>query len=301
MLFRVILWWTAAVVSCQNSQILASVKTNGSYCPSDELRMARRNRLQSEAESLLLRELPLLNCPCGGAGEWRRIAHLNMSDPNQQCPSDWSLITAPVRACGGGENYSCVSAEFSSPMNLSYSRVCGRLHAYKMGAPDAFWSILNSNCTDLECQYISNCTDLECPYMDGVSLTHGAAGLRQHIWSFAAGLNENDTYYFCEDCVCPCSNLDTTWQDQITTFIGNNYFCDTGNPGPGNINPTVYVDDPLWDGAGCAPDSTCCQFNTPPWFCATLPQPTTESIEVRICKDGRDEDILVSYFDIHVK
>ena len=37
---------------------------------------------------------------CGGPGLWRRIAHLDMSDPDQQCPSNWRLITTPVRACG---------------------------------------------------------------------------------------------------------------------------------------------------------------------------------------------------------
>ena len=26
---------------------------------------------------------------------------------------------------------------------------------------------------------------------------------------------------------------------------------------------TYYSDDPLWDGAGCWIDSTCCQFNNP--------------------------------------
>ncbi len=38
-------------------------------------------------------------CSCGGPG-WTRVAYLNLSDTNQQCPSNWTLTTYPVRACG---------------------------------------------------------------------------------------------------------------------------------------------------------------------------------------------------------
>ena len=30
-------------------------------------------------------------------------------------------------------------------------------------------------------------------YVDGVSLTYGGAGSRQHIWTFAAGITESQT------------------------------------------------------------------------------------------------------------
>ena len=32
----------------------------------------------------------------------------------------------------------------------------------------------------------------------------------------------------------------------------------------------VFMDDPLWDGEGCGGSSTCCSFNTPPYFCQHL-------------------------------
>ena len=38
------------------------------------------------------------------------------------------------------------------------------------------------------------------PYIDGVSLTHGAAGSRQHIWSFAAARYETGA---STSTVCP--------------------------------------------------------------------------------------------------
>ena len=46
-------------------------------------------------------------------------------------------------------------------------------------------------------------------YVDGLSLTHGASGSRQHIWKFASGLfagNRNNAY---RDYRCPCDNGNT--------------------------------------------------------------------------------------------
>ena len=37
---------------------------------------------------------------------------------------------------------------------------------------------------------------------DGVSLTHGAAGSRQHIWSFVAALYEEETRFPHLCCAC---------------------------------------------------------------------------------------------------
>ena len=110
-------------------------------------------------------------CPCGdGSGEWTRIAYF---DTNQQCPLNWNLITTPVRGCGRSSTVfpSCNSAIFPV-YGQSYSRVCGRVIAYQRGSPDAFSHSIRTN------------PGLEGAYMDGVSITHGAAGSQQHIWSF---------------------------------------------------------------------------------------------------------------------
>ena len=47
------------------------------------------------------------------------------------------------------------------------------------------------------------------------------------------------------------TNTNFNWPYQIPSYIENNYFCDTGNPGPGWSGPAIYPDDPLWDGEGC--------------------------------------------------
>ena len=108
---------------------------------------------------------------------------------------------------------------------------------------------------------------MEGQYIDGVSLTHGAAGSRQHIWSFAAAVQESAPNLLA---VCPCINSNIYWPHQVPSFIGNNYFCATGNPGPRWRPIIVYADDPLWDGEGCGPTNACCELNNPPWFCTEL-------------------------------
>ena len=225
-------------------------------------------------------------CPCGGAGEWHRIAHLDMNDPNQQCPPNWNLITtSTVRACGGA-GQTCVSAIFPSN-GMSYSHVCGRIIAYQKGSTDAFGPTVR----------VTERPTLDQNYFDGVSLTHGPAGSRQHIWSFVSAVIE-----FHEDgkveSVCPCTSH-LNWPHQTPSFVGNNYFCETGNQGQISQSMRIYSDDPLWDGEGCGGTSTCCEFNTPPLFCTALPQATTDDLEARICLDTKFENVLVSLIDIY--
>ena len=109
-------------------------------CP---LSVQGRKNIQSAINSTLEESvIPLLelrsSCPCGDAGEWRKIAHLDMSDPNQQCPPNWRLIETPKRTCGRPTGSSgCDSAVFPSN-GVSYSRVCGRVIGYQRGSPSAF-------------------------------------------------------------------------------------------------------------------------------------------------------------------
>ena len=265
-------------------------------CPSAESINVKTNAMLQEIRNIIQNVVnpELANrrrCPCGGPGRWTKIASLNMSDPSQDCPSNWRLITSPVRACGRSLRArvpGCDSAIFPSN-GRSYSHVCGRVIAFHSGTPNAFNRSINEN------------PGLEGAYIDGVSLTHGAAGSRQHVWSFPASIYETDPSYVTE-WNCPCTNTNVTWPHQVPLFVGNNYFCDTGNPGPGFRTNIIYSNDPLWDGEGCGPTNACCQFNSPPWFCTKLPQPTSDDIELRICADQNtgNEDVLVNLIDISI-
>ena len=193
------------------------------------------------------------SCGCGGRG-WKRAAYLNMSDPTHTCPPAWELITTPRRSCARPSNASgltCYSAVFPT-QGIQYSQVCGRIIGYQVGEPGAF--IATESAT------INN------RYVDGVSLTYGNP--RQHIWTFANALDE---YPWLYNHKCPCTNINEQRPISIPPFVGNDYFCETGVP-PGQQRDAAavfYINDPLWDGQGCGPTSTCCTFNNPPWLIKT--------------------------------
>ena len=123
----------------------------------------------------------------------------------------------------------CSSATL--PSIVEYTKVCGRIQGYQVGTTDAF-------------NYVYD-------YVDGVTLTYGNP--RQHIWTFAAGLDEITR----GSSSCPC----VATQGQLPpAFVGNNYFCDTGASGRHQAG-FFYGDDPLWDGAGCGSGNECCWDN----------------------------------------
>ena len=134
-------------------------------------------------------------------------------------------------------------------------------------------------------------------YVDGVSLTHGRP--RQHIWTFAAAQDETTTNPHTK---CPCTNINiASSATPPPAFVGNDYFCDTGSSSA--YTNKFYSGDPLWDGAGCGPQSTCCSFNNPPWFYKQLPQPATDDMEMRVCRstNSSNEDISIEMFDIYIQ
>ena len=287
-----ILLMTGSVKSNSLPAILSALERTSGACPS-EVSSAQGN--YSEEIERILRDtvIPVLKgrppCACGGAGEWTSMAYLDMSDLDQHCPPNWNLVntTSGTRGCGRASG-GCNSAFFPSNGH-SYSRVCGRVNAYQQGTPSAFAPAISG-------------IGLESFYVEGVSLTHGAAGSRQHIWTFVEALYEN-SYVGNQYHVCACTNTLHPWPYQVPSFVGNNYFCDTGDSEPPYTLEALYEDDPLWDGEGCGPNNACCQFNNPPWFCTTLPQSTTDDLELRICFDQEvsDEDAVVSLVDIYVK
>ena len=218
------------------------------------------------------------------ASGWMRVAQLDMTDPQEQCPSGFRTITSPKMTCGRPSGPGCASTTFSVN-GVHYSKVCGKVIGYQYYSMDAFSSYYNDRSRTID--------DL---YVDGVSLTHGQSP-RQHIWTFANALDE---VHF-QNSVCPCTKTDSTFTGVVPPFIGSDYFCDTGSRY--YFANQWYTADPLWDGEGCGGSSTCCGFNNPPWFCKDLPQSTTDDIELRLCGDGdiSDEDIGLEIVEIYVQ
>jgi predicted nucleic acid-binding Zn-ribbon protein len=222
---------------------------------------------------------------CGGTSGWKRVTHFNMTNINHCCPTGWNETSySNKRVCGrasAGQN-TCDSAIF--PVNgVEYSRVCGRAVGYQFGAVSAFFrSSLN----------------IETHYVNGLGLTHGSAGNRAHIWTFAVGLSEGRTQYIREKCPCDGGT------SPVPGFVGSDYFCESGLNGPWVDGQYIfYPEDQLWDGEDCLASSTCCSFNGPPYFIKEMETATTDDIEARLC--GRyqqaQSDIAVEFLELYVQ
>ena len=232
-----------------------------------------------------------------GSGGWTRLAYLNMSNSTENCPSGFRLYqSGGVRACGRptSSGASCVSVQFPSK-GISYSQVCGRVVGYQFASPDA----VNPTIGGLQSH-----NDINSYYVDGVSITRGSP--RQHVWTLMAGFKETiytgstDRYFNC-----PCSQ-GSIQNSTIQSFIGNDYFCESGNPVAESSWQTIlYASDPLWDGKGCdSLEGNCCTSRPSlPWFNKVLNTTTTDYLELRVCaeQDTIDEDVPVSFYELYVK
>ena len=217
---------------------------------------------------------------CGNiTGGWMRAAYIDMTDPGNTCPESLTFtVQSSTRMCRSSHTTAgCTSVTFSAH-NLSYTKVCGRVHGYQYDSVDGFLNFHYHGQT------------IEGYYVDGISVTHGSP--RKHIWTFTAGVSKdyNYPYYNCP-CAYPYPGL------AAPPFVGENFFCESGNTGVWENQ--WYLDDPLWDSQGCASGSTCCDRGGP-WFTTTLLEATSDDIEVRLCTSYDSEDIGVEQLEIYI-
>ena len=217
-----------------------------------------------------------------------RVANIDMTNTSQNCPSGLSLISSPKRVCDITST-GCVSNDFDIH-GVQYSHICGRVIGYQKSANYAFY-------------YPSRGIDAN--YVNGVSLTHGQSP-RQHIWTFAGSLDETSSVN--SDHKCPCINPNLNPTPTLPSFIGNDYFCDTALEAFWDTVPnysSIQVSDPLWNGEGCGPTSTCCydpqRKVNPPWFVKTLTSPTSDDIEMRLCAPGGSYTTPIEIVELYVQ
>ena len=193
---------------------------------------------------------------CNGvAGGWMRVASIVMTDTSSTCPSGLGTLTSPRRLCAMNIDGPGCSSAVLPVQGVQYSRVCGKIIGYQQGAPDAFRPYISGEQRTIDSYYV-----------DGISLTHRTSP-RKHIWTFVAALHEDNPE---PSSVCPCTNTRNSPPPAVPDFIGHDYFCDTGSEN--HFQNIFYGDDPLWDGAGCGQFSTCCSWNSPPWFLKNISQ-----------------------------
>ena len=191
-----------------NTQVLQG--GDGRQCASMIERERALNEIHQTVNSLVVN-----GTTCGGAPGWRLVAFVNMTDTSYSCPTGLSLTSYPKRTCGRSHmgDHACSSTTFDVG-GLPYSQVCGRIKGYQLGYTYAFWWYVNRDYRGY---------DIDGQYVDGVSLTHGRSGSREHIWTFAAGLYEQEPGN--HNLRCPCDKSITNY---ISTFVGVDYFCESG-------------------------------------------------------------------------
>ena len=217
---------------------------------------------------------------CGSGGGWTRVSYLNMTDSTQNCPSGFRMHEeGGVRACGRQLVPGCASVQFSSN-GICYSQICGRVRGYQYGSTNVAYNNPYAN-------------DINSYYIDGVSITRGSP--RQHVWTLMAGFSEIITSSYA----CPCNTGGTV---PVQSFIGNNYFCESGNM-LNSASSNLYPTDPLWDGHNCRQNEVpCCSAPGIPWFHRDYGRnTTTDYIELRVCGSDNNEDNPVDYYEVYVK
>ena len=249
-----------------------SLDTSDTACPSDSIvdEEVRKTKAMMGTETLFR------PCDCGGLG-WEKIAFYDFSQ--QECPPYFTRLYRQFNnvSCKTTNYHStCLGWDyFSSSLPLpvqgrSYSSVCGRVRGHGYGI--AFGSAI-------ACNY-----SLEQAYVHGVSLTHGPAGRRTHIWTFAAALADGHPYVYTPY-NCGCSNTNQYWTYATPGDVGDDYFCDNSDQYTERGRSENDEDDDLWDGEGCGSSSSCCEWKDPPYFCKHLHNTTSEDMEIRLFSD----------------
>ena len=201
-----------------------------------------------------------------GEGGWTRIAYINMTEPGATCPD--GLVTKDYNnidhsLCGINLGGAGCKSTFFSTNGLNYSKVCGQIRGYQYDSPDAFQGSLS--------------VGLDSYYVSGYSITQGN-NPRQHIWSYAGGVYQDDNSQYD----CPC-NSDFSL-NLPPSFVGNDYYCEAGLPIGQTFSAVLYPNDALWDGQQClGSEVPCCTNPKMPWFNKAIEGAGSSYIEVRSC------------------
>ena len=178
---------STTVDSCLRSTTTKVLSGGSGECKSEQIQSEIKETVHTEVEETirtLLRSEVLRECnnsnsnfSCGGTTGWTQVVYVDIANSSHQCSSSFREYRSPARACGrqSTTTASCDSAIFGVN-GMQYNQVCGRIIAYQIGYPVAFYSALSQD------------VSIDSWYLEGISLTHGSP--RQHIWLFAATPSE---------------------------------------------------------------------------------------------------------------
>ncbi|MGB0592578.1 MAG: fibrinogen-like YCDxxxxGGGW domain-containing protein [Myxococcota bacterium] len=208
-------------------------------------------------------------------GGWTRVANV---EAQSGCPDGWAYSESPPVCRRSAQG--CQSATFLSK-GITHHEVRGYVRAFQYGSMDAFNLSSGGNIDDI--------------YLDGLSVTRGSP--QEHVWSYAVSHSVPNG---SQEWACPCHQ--GAGGAAPPGFVGEHYYCETGNSAT-TPQSEWYLDDPLFDGAGCGAGNTCCDEPDLPWFERSWSAPSTEDLEVRLCsdQDTTNEDIGVERMELFVR
>ena len=205
---------------------------------------------------------------CNGiTGGWRRVAYLNTNDSSaDQCPGDLEKIGT------SGQSNNPLSCRRSNVFEPGCSSVVYPNHGNSYSRVCGMINAYQVGSPDGFRDRLSD--SIEGTYVDGVSLTYGM-NPRNHIWTFVAQVTDT-----CTDCGTSQPN-----------FIGSHFSCESNMRCNNN---QVCLTDVLWNGDQCVGEA---------WFYRSLDQPTTDDIEMRVCRSQTqvDEDFRISLVELYVR
>ena len=79
---------------------------------------------------------------------------------------------------------------------------------------------------------------------------------------------------------CPCAAHPRT-ENLTPDYVEDHYYCDTATYN--TPKEEWYANNTLWDSKDCYPGSKYCENDRLPWFWRTLPQETSDDVEVVVC------------------
>ena len=212
-----------------------------------------------------------------GTRGWVRVAYINMTEEGAKCPTNLTVVTSPKQLCRRSINVGCSSVHLPTK-GLRYSKICGQAVGYQYWHMNAF----NAGPKDINSYYV-----------DGMSITYGSP--RKHVWTYAVGLSDDYNYPTYN---CPCAKVPGP---APPSFVGDHFYCESGATGQWQSNNRIFIEDPLWDGAGCSAGNNCCLQPGMPWFCRTLPQEVEGDIEVRLCGNEANEFLNLELLEIYIQ
>ena len=216
---------------------------------------------------------------CGVKTGWMRVGFFFVN--YARCPNDEFVphkLNTGGYVCRAKASGSCASMPLET-YGMTYTDVCGAVLGYQAGATVAFDSK----------------ADINSPYLSGVSITRTVTGpeKRRHVFSLAAGEAEKST----SQNACPC-NAGATHKPPA--FVGDDYYCESGSPDV-PTSTAVLNNDQLWDGKKLQHAEAKCKKPLMPWFKHSISPPTSDQLELRLCRSNDKSIAYLRYFDIYIR